>query len=104
MHSLNDFCFQTNATVIDTVTDCDTLVGSLSSVKWSQPVVAMATDVMNACVEHLRMNFTDVLETGKFKSMSMVGHGLCFIPRWEVLLFAYCCTRETSICVTVHGY
>ena len=53
----------------------------------------MATAVMNACVEHLRMNFTEVLGTDKFKSMSTVGKS------WFVLLTK---VESSSVCILLY--
>ncbi|KAI0213242.1 BTB/POZ domain-containing protein 8 [Lamellibrachia satsuma] len=89
----------TNDTVVDTVTDCDTLMGRLSNVNWSRPVVTMATDVMDACVEHLRKNFTEVLETGRFQSMAtMMAMGLELLE--EVLCRAILSLPTERACAT----
>lgn len=64
--------FQKTENVIDMVTDCDRLLGSLTNVRWSEPVIAMATKLMEACVDHMRRHFVEMIQTPKFLSLGTV--------------------------------
>ena len=64
--------FQMTCNVIATVIECDRLMGILPRVRWSEYVVTMATKLMEACIEHLRNHFIDVIATQKFLALGKV--------------------------------
>ena len=63
---------QTNESVIDLVLECDRLGGSLTNVRRSEPVIAMAAQLMDACIAHLKNNLVEITRTEKFLSLGNV--------------------------------
>ena len=64
--------FQSSESIIDIILDTDRLMGIIPQVKWAEPVVAMTTQLMDTCVNHLSNNLVEVVETDKFRSLGTV--------------------------------
>jgi hypothetical protein len=69
---MNIFLLQTHKTVLEVVIECDCLLGSLTNVRWSEPVVVLANQVMDECRQFLRYNLVSVIGTPGFTLLGTV--------------------------------
>ena len=58
--------------VLDIIMDCDKLLGSLPRVNWSSPIATMTENLVEKCLEFLKANFVEVLQSKRFMDLGKV--------------------------------
>lgn len=58
--------------MFDLVIDCDKVFAMLPQVKWSEPVFAIASQLLEKCVMLLSENFVEVLLSESFSQLGKV--------------------------------
>lgn len=58
--------------VLEVIMDCQKISSSLPRLKWSEPVLAVVTQLMDAAIEFTGLHFTEVISSKHFMSLDQV--------------------------------